>query len=97
MAVTTCVHVWVLPDKIDEFIKASVENNKHSVQEPGNHRFDICQDASDPCKFLLYEAYIDEQSAAAHKETVHYKKWRDTVAPFMAQPRQGIKYNILAY
>jgi (4S)-4-hydroxy-5-phosphonooxypentane-2,3-dione isomerase len=97
MAITTCVHIWVLPEKVDEFISASIENHNQSIQEPGNLRFDVCQDASDPCKFMLYEAYIDEQSAAAHKETAHYKKWRDTVASFMAQPRQGIKYNILAH
>jgi autoinducer 2-degrading protein len=97
MAITTCVHVWVNPDKVEEFIQASVENHKHSVNEPGNLRFDICQNASDPCKFVLYEAYTDQESAAAHKETAHYKKWRETVAPFMAQPREGIRYNILAH
>jgi len=97
MAITTCVHVWVVPDKVEEFMAASLENHQHSILEPGNLRFDICRDQSDPCKFLLYEAYIDEQSAAAHKETAHYGKWRERVAPFMAQPRQGVKYTILAY
>ena len=33
-----------------------------------------------------------EEAAAAHKETNHYKVWRDTVADWMAKPRQGIKY-----
>jgi (4S)-4-hydroxy-5-phosphonooxypentane-2,3-dione isomerase len=97
MAITTCVHVLVLPDKVEEFIKASLENHNQSIQEPGNLRFDVCQDCSDPCKFMLYEAYSSEQSAADHKDTDHYHKWRNTVAPFMAQPRQGIKYNILIY
>jgi (4S)-4-hydroxy-5-phosphonooxypentane-2,3-dione isomerase len=97
MAITTCVHIWVVPDKIEEFIKASLENHYESIQEPGNLRFDVCQDLSDPCKFILYEAYINEQAAAAHKETAHYKKWRDTVAPFMAQSRMGVKYNILVH
>lgn len=97
MAITTCVHVWVLPDKVDEFIKASLENHFYSIKELGNLRFDVCQDANDPCKFMLYEAYVDERSAAAHKETAHYLKWRETVAPYMAQPRQGVKYDLLAY
>ena len=97
MAMTTCVHVWVKPDHVKEFIEASIENHHHSRKEKGNIRFDICQDPSNPCKFLLYEAYEDESSAAAHKETPHYLKWRDTVAPFMEQPRKGDKYNILAY
>jgi (4S)-4-hydroxy-5-phosphonooxypentane-2,3-dione isomerase len=97
MAITTCVQVWVVPDKLEEFIKASLENHYHSIQETGNLRFDVCQDQLDPYKFMLYEAYIDESSAAAHKETAHYQKWRDTVTPFMAQPRQGVKYNLLAH
>lgn len=97
MAIATCVHVWVKPDNVKEFIEASIENHRHSGKEKGNIRFDVCQDPTNPCKFMLYEAYVDESSAAAHKETPHYLKWRDTVAPFMEQPRKGDKYNILAY
>ncbi len=97
MSITTCVHVWIKPEHVEDFIEASIENHSHSKKENGNLRFDVCQDASDPCKFLLYEAYVDDQSAAGHKETAHYLKWRDTVAPFMDQPRKGDKYNILAH
>jgi autoinducer 2-degrading protein len=97
MAITTCVHIWVKPENVEEFIEASIENHLNSIKEKGNLRFDVCQDPSDSCKFLLYEAYADEQSAAAHKETAHYSKWRDTVATFMDQPRKGVKYNILAW
>ncbi len=97
MSITTCVHVWVKPEYLEEFKKASIENHLKSRTEAGNLRFDVCQDASNPCKFLLYEAYTDEQSAAAHKETAHYQMWRDTVASMMDQPRKGDKYTILAY
>ena len=41
--------------------------------------------------------YTDEQSAANHKETAHYLKWRDEVATMMAEPRKGVKYNLLAH
>jgi hypothetical protein len=30
--------------------------------------------------------------AAAHKETEHYKRWRERVAEWMVEPRQGIVY-----
>ena len=30
---------------------------------------------------------------SAHKETEHYKRWRERVAEWMAEPRQGIAYN----
>lgn len=93
--ITTLVHIWVKPENIEAFIEACIANHKESVKEPGNLRFDILQDADDASKFTLYEAYESEAAAAAHKDTDHYKTWRDTVADWMAQPRQGVKHNIL--
>ena len=97
MAITTCVHIWVKPENVDEFLDASIQNHMHSRKEDGNIRFDICQDPVNPCKFLFYEAYLDESSVLAHKESPHYLKWRDSVASFMDQPRKGERFNILAY
>ena len=86
----TIVHVWVKPERLDAFIEASRANHEASVQEPGNRRFDILQDAEDPNKFVLYEAYATAEDAAAHKDTQHYLVWRETVADMMARPRQGV-------
>lgn len=91
----TLVHVQVKPEHIDDFIEATRNNHENSILEPGNFRFDILQDASDPGKFILYEVYDDEKSVAAHKETAHYLKWRDTVSPWMQRPREGIKHKLL--
>ncbi len=88
----TIVHVWVKPEHMDAFIKASRANHEASVQEPGNRRFDVLQDAENPAKFVLYEAYVSAEDAAAHKQTRHYLSWRETVADMMAQPRQGVPH-----
>lgn len=93
--IVTLVHVYVKPDFVEQFIQATRENHEHSIKEPGNLRFDILQDAQDPGKFVLYEAYVDEKVSAAHKETPHYLKWRDTVAPWMHKPREGVKHKLL--
>jgi autoinducer 2-degrading protein len=93
--IVTCVHVRVNPEHVEDFIEASRQNHLGSVQEPGNARFDICQSQEDPAIFLLYEAYDSAEASAAHKETSHYQKWRDTVAEFMAQPRTADRYTIL--
>jgi len=85
----TLVHVWVKPESIDAFIEACRLNHLASTREPGNRRFDILQDAGDPAKFVLYEAYADAGAAAAHKATAHYLAWRDSVADMMARPREG--------
>lgn len=88
----TLVHVRVLPQHVQDFIEATRRNHEASVREPGNVRFDVLQSAEDPTRFILYEAYVDEAAAAAHKATAHYAAWRDTVASWMAEPRQGMRY-----
>ena len=89
----TIVYVSVKPGNVDAFKEACRINHEHSVQEPGNLRFDILQSADDPTKFVLYEAYKTQQDAAAHKASAHYLTWRETVADWMAEPRQGISYD----
>lgn len=91
----TFVHIFVKPEFIKSFIEATRLNHENSIKEEGNFRFDILQDAQDPTKFVLYEAYASEQSATRHKETSHYLSWRDTVAPWMAKPREGVKHTLL--
>jgi autoinducer 2-degrading protein len=86
------VHVAVKPEHIDDFIEASRLNHEASVNEPGNRRFDVLQSADDSTRFVLYEAYENSAQAAKHKETEHYRKWRETVEDWMAQPRSGVHY-----
>ena len=88
----TLVHVHVRAENVREFIEASLENSMESVNEPGNLRFDVLQLKDDPCRFVLYEAYETADDAAAHKSTAHYQTWRDAVAGWMAEPRQGVQY-----
>lgn len=93
--IVTSVTVYVKKEFIDDFITATTANHAGSVKEPGNLRFDVLQGKDDPGRFLLYEAYESEQSAKAHKETGHYLKWKETVADWMAKPREGTAHNVL--
>lgn len=88
----TLVHVQVKPGRVDDFIAATKANHEGSVAEPGNRRFDVLQDPTDPAKFVLYEAYVSAGEAAKHKETAHYLAWREAVEDMMAAPREGIAY-----
>lgn len=88
----TLVHVSVKAAHVEDFIRATRANHLASVREPGNLRFDVLQAPDDPTRFILYEAYASADAAAAHKQTAHYLTWRDSVAPWMAEPRQGIPY-----
>ena len=86
------VYVRVIPDAIDSFREATIENARRSVQEPGIARFDVVQQLDDPTRFVLIEAYRTVAGAAAHKDTAHYQTWRDAVAPMMAEARSSMKY-----
>ena len=89
------VHVFVhVKEGTEEgFKSASVENASNSLNEAGVARFDVIQQQDDPTRFVLVEVYKTEDDAKLHKETDHYKKWRDTVADMMAEPRNGVKFN----
>ena len=89
------VHVHVKERAIDEFITASIENARHSVQEPGIARFDLIQEKEDPTRFVLLEVYRTEVDPGMHKQTEHYGVWRDTVESMMAEPRHSVKYHNL--
>jgi len=86
------VHVHVKPEFVEAFKQATIENASKSVKEEGVERFDVIEQADDPTRFILVEVYKTAKASAAHKETTHYAKWRDTVAEMMAEPRLGIKY-----
>ena len=87
------VRVHVRPEAVEEFKRATIENARSSVQEPGVARFDCVQQQDDRTKFVLIEVYRSAEAPAAHRETAHYVKWRDTVEPMMAEPRQRALYN----
>lgn len=89
------VNVRVKPEQIEAFRAATVENARLSSGEPGIRSFDVLQQADDPSRFVLVEAYITPDAPARHKETAHYLKWRDTVAPMMAEPRSSLKYHAI--
>ncbi len=90
--VVYCVSVLVKEGHEEDFIKATRENREGTRKEPGNIRFDILQEEDDKSKFLLLEVYKSDDAVKEHKNTEHYQKWRETVSPWMAKPREGIKY-----
>jgi len=87
------VHVRVKPESVDAFKRASLDNARESVREPGIARFDVVQQQDDLTQFVLVEVYRNADAPARHKETAHYARWRDTVAPMMAEPRRSAKFN----
>ncbi len=90
------VEVKVKEEWIDQFKTATIKNHQNTIQEPGNYRFDVLQNKEEPGCFTLYEVYESEEAVQAHKETEHYQEWKETVEKMMAEPRKGIKHDVVA-
>jgi len=90
-----CVTVWVKPGFEEQFIEATRSNYVSTRQEPGNVRFDVLQKQDEPARFFLYEAYRTEAEFTRHQQTAHYLKWKESVADWMEQKRQGVRHQSL--
>jgi (4S)-4-hydroxy-5-phosphonooxypentane-2,3-dione isomerase len=86
------VHVHVKPEFVEAFKQVTIENASKSIQEAGIARFEVIQQTDDPSRFVLIEIYKTAEASGLHKETPHYRLWRDAVMKMMAEPRQGIRY-----
>jgi autoinducer 2-degrading protein len=91
------IHVYahVKPEFIEAFKKATLDNARNSVQEPGIARFDVIQQVDDPTRFVLVEVYCSSEDTVLHKQTNHYARWRDTVEGMFVLPRSRIIYTNL--
>ena len=86
------VYARVKPESVEAFRLASIENARHSLQEPGVARFDVVQQSDDPTRFMLVEVYRDRQAPPRHRETAHYAAWRQAVEDMLAEPRTKVEY-----
>lgn len=86
------VHVNVKPECVDAFIQETIKNAQASLKEPLVARFDLIQQEGEKNRFLLVEVYRNEEGPVKHKQTDHYKKWKETVEEMMAEPRTSIRY-----
>ncbi|GIF12690.1 putative quinol monooxygenase [Actinoplanes teichomyceticus] len=86
------VHVQVKPQDLPAFLAETRRNAAASLREPGVRRFDVLQREDQPEHVVLSEVYADQAAADAHKQTEHYARWRDAVAPMMAAPRASTRF-----
>ena len=86
------VAAHVRPERVEDFRQATMLNARESRKEAGVVRFDVVQEREDPTRFVLIEVFRGVEAAAAHRETAHYLRWRDSVADMMAAPRTSAKY-----
>ena len=81
---------------VDQFKQASLKDSQGSVKdEPGCFRFDILQNNEHQNEFHLYEVYENPHALDAHRDTPHYKKWRQTVEPWFDGELNRVSMNTI--
>ena len=78
MVVIQITHI-ILPEHVERYINATLANAEQTRKEPGNIRFDLLRDASDPCTFQLYEVYASREAQQAHLASAHFDAWKEAV------------------
>jgi (4S)-4-hydroxy-5-phosphonooxypentane-2,3-dione isomerase len=69
------------PDQVEGFAALIDRHARNSrTLEDGCLVFDVCQDAEDPTRFILFEVYRDPEAHAAHREMASFK-WFVSEAP----------------
>lgn len=86
------IDIHVHPESAEAFQRITLENVRHSRQEPGIARFDLIRHVDDPAHFLLVEVFRSEEAIASHRETAHYRVWKEEVESMMARPRQALHF-----
>ncbi|QUT06833.1 antibiotic biosynthesis monooxygenase [Sphingobium phenoxybenzoativorans] len=61
--------------KVEELRKLLDTMVAASRAEPGNLRYDLWQDQTDPARFVLDELYIDSAAVADHRASPHFQTY----------------------
>lgn len=89
------VTVKVAPGKADEFLPIILENATAAVRDEADcHMFRVLRNKDEPDTFHFFEVYTNEAALDAHRETPHYKKFRELGDPLMID-RQLTRVDVL--
>jgi len=74
------VTVDISKERVDDFLKAMEDDatkSRDKAADPGCLRFDLLKDRDNADRYYFYEVYENDDAAAFHKTTAHYKSWAD--------------------
>jgi len=89
------VQIIVKSNCIQTFIDATIKSREATMNETGCIQYNIAQNVSDECQFILIEQYTSDEAIEFHRSTPHFLEWRNEVQETMAHPRTGTKHNLI--
>ncbi len=88
------IYLTIKKECIGDFIKFTNDNVSNSVKEPGVKRFEFFKDLDAENKFVLFEMFHSVEDQNKHRETAHYKRWKENTVEMMEAPytRSSFEY-----
>jgi autoinducer 2-degrading protein len=80
------------PQHLETFEALSRSAAEQTAREAGVISYAILQQADDPTRFTVVEAYQDAAAHAAHLASAHFLAWRAASLPLMAEPPVSLEY-----
>lgn len=88
------VYFDVPAQRRDEFIEATLEDGRNSGRdEAGTLRFELIEDAEQPNRFYLNEAYENEEAFDIHAKGPHFARFFQIIGEFAEGPTWLIRGN----
>ncbi len=89
------VPILVKPQCIEEFIDIVTQNARCSREESGVISFDVMQNKENVSEFLLVEVYRTPEDQLKHRETEHFKVFKEQVQDLIQEPYQATIFKTL--
>lgn len=88
------IYLTVKKSSIEDFIRFTNDNVSNSVKESGVKRFEFFRDLDSDNKFILFEMFYSLEDQNKHRETAHYKRWKENTADMLEVPytRSSLSY-----
>jgi quinol monooxygenase YgiN len=85
MALLHTAHLTARGDAVEQFKARLLQHAANSFKaEEGCFRFDVHQERDNPALFLLIEVYADEAALLVHRDSPHYRAFREDVKDWVA-------------
>lgn len=68
-------HLQVPPEDVAAVRAALPEHTERSRAEPGCLRFEVTPDPTDPCRFEVFECFVDRAALDAHQARLRASVW----------------------
>lgn len=75
----------IRPEFADRWPQIAGEFTKATQAEPGCMWFEWSRSITDPTQYVLVEAFADDDAAAAHVQSAHFKQAQQTLPPHLAE------------